>query len=81
MARYFFDLHDTRGYISDEEGRDFDDVADARQHAVRCVRSIVADDVMFGFIDLTPRIEIRSATDEQILTVRFAEAVLRVVVP
>lgn len=76
---YFFDLHASRRSVFDQEGRECENMSVAREHAIKSARSIVAEDALLGFVDLTPRIEVRSTTDEHILTVHFAEAVLRVV--
>lgn len=79
--RYFFDFHDPRGSVLDQEGRECEDLSRARTNAVESARAIIAEGARTGFIDLTPRIEVRSATGEIVLTVRFSEAVLRVVEP
>lgn len=77
--RYFFDLRDSRRSVFDQEGLECENLSVARKHAIRSARSIVAEDALSGFVDLNPRIEVRSTTDEHVFTVHFSEAVLRVV--
>jgi hypothetical protein len=72
--RYYFDIHNSIGFVEDEEGRDLPDLETARTEALKGIRSILGEDVQKGVVDLQGRLEIRDG-DGVILTIPFAEAV------
>jgi hypothetical protein len=75
MTRYYFNLHNSIGLVEDEEGRECADLETARAEAIRGVRSIIAEDVMKGLIDLCGKIELVNAAGTVVLTIAFAETV------
>lgn len=75
MPRYYFDLHNGMGFTRDEEGLTAPDEAAARDLAIDNIRSIVADEVRAGALDLTGVVEIRRDTGDPVMQVRFDEAV------
>jgi hypothetical protein len=72
--RYYFDIHNSIGFVEDEEGRDLPDLETARAEALKGIRSILGEDVQKGVVDLRGRLEIRDG-DGVILTIPFAEAI------
>ncbi len=74
MPLYRFDIHNGNGLTPDEEGRDLPDAAAARAEALAGIRSILAEDVLQGRLDLRGRIEVRDERDGLLFSVTFAEA-------
>lgn len=75
MTRCFFDLIDGLGVTSDEEGRELPDPGEARRHAIREARAIMAAGLLDGMIDLSAHIVVRTEQGEILLELRFDEAV------
>lgn len=75
MPRFHLNLFNDVGPVLDPDGMDFPDLATARSEAVRNIRSIMAEEVLRGRIDLQGRIEIAEPSGTVCATVRFAEAV------
>jgi hypothetical protein len=75
MALFFLHLHNGSGFLPDEEGRDLADLAAARREAVRSIRSLLAEEVRRGRVDLRGRVEIAGAGGEILANVVFSEAV------
>jgi hypothetical protein len=75
MPRYHFRIHNSIGVTEDEEGRELPDLDAARAEGVSGIRSILADDVIHGHVDLGGRLEVTDADGRVLLTVPFAEAV------
>ncbi|TMJ20275.1 MAG: hypothetical protein E6G92_11155 [Alphaproteobacteria bacterium] len=76
MPHYYFHVHNSIGFVEDEEGRDLPDRDVARQEAIKGIRSILSEDVLGGFIDLAGRIEVvEEGSGDPALTVPFDEAV------
>ena len=75
MPRYFFNVHNSIGFVEDEEGRDFADLDSARAAALKGAREIIAEDVADGCVDLRGRLDIVDATGAVVLTIAFSEAV------
>jgi hypothetical protein len=74
MPRFFFHVCNGDGYTSDDEGIDLAGQTAARGIAIDSVRSMVAEDVRRGIIDLDGRILIRDLSGNDLLTVEFGEA-------
>ena len=74
MAHYFFNFHDDTVTL-DEEGRDCADVAAALALALRDARSIAADRVSQGRLDLSDRVEVVDESGNIVGAVTFADAV------
>ena len=75
MPRFYFHVCDGTDFIEDEEGRDLADVATACSEAVKGARSIMADDLQRGQLDLSSFIEVEDERDELLFTLTFSEAV------
>jgi len=75
MPRYHFNVDNGTGFVADEEGRELPDLAAARAEGVKGVRSILAEDVLNGRIDLLGRLDIVDGAGKVLLAIRFAEAV------
>lgn len=68
MAHYFFNFRDDLVTL-DEEGRDCADVAAAVVLALRDARSIAADQVLQGRLNLGDRVEVADASGRIVGTV------------
>ena len=75
MARIFFHVHNSDGFIPDEEGREFDSVEAAAAAALRDIRSIVSEEVKGGRADLRGRVELANEEGQVIGVVQFCDAV------
>jgi hypothetical protein len=75
MAHYYFDVINGIGLVVDEEGQDLPDLDHARETAIAGVRSILCEDLVAGFVDLSGRIEVKDGERRTLLTLAFAEAV------
>lgn len=74
MPRYFFHLHN--GQVSrDEEGRELPGLAEARLEAIAAARELLCEDLRTGRLFLSHHIDIHGAEGEELLRVRFDEAV------
>lgn len=74
MPRYFFNIYNDVTSL-DEEGRELPDLETARDHAIRGARSIMADGLKKGLIDLSHHVAIVDERGELLLDVSFAQAV------
>ena len=74
MPLYRFNIHNGNGLTEDEEGRDLPDAGAARAEALNGIRSILAEDVLQGRLDLRGRIEVLGEGRESLFTVSFADA-------
>lgn len=75
MPRFYFHLHNGTGLTRDEEGRDLEDLAEARRCAIEDIRSVLCEDVERGFIDMRGRIDVAGERGQALTTVPFSEAV------
>ena len=75
MPRYFFNLHNGLGPILDEEGQILPDIEAARASALTGIRSVLADELARGGLDLDGRIDVVDDRQEILLSVSFEEAV------
>ena len=75
MARYYFNLHNSIGFVRDEEGRELSDIETARAEAIRGARSVIAEDVLQGRLDLNGKIDVLDGDGALCLTIRFSDAV------
>lgn len=74
MPRYFFDVSNGQGFVSDEEGVDLQDQAAALHMAMDSIRSILAEEVRKGMIDLDGYIEVRDDSARALARITFPEA-------
>jgi hypothetical protein len=74
MPRFFFHVCNGDGHTPDDEGIDLAGQTAARGIAIDSVRSMVAEDVRRGVIDLDGRIMIRDRLGNDLLIVDFVEA-------
>ena len=75
MLRFYLNLRIGEQWIEDQEGFDLPSVDAARQTSVEETRSLLADDVACGKIDLRGCIEVTDETGSVVATVPFAEPV------
>ena len=74
MPRFFFHLTNGMGYERDREGSDLSGAASAHACAVDNIRSIVAEEINRGVIDLNGFIEVCNNAGEKLAVVNFTEA-------
>jgi hypothetical protein len=74
VPRFFFHLYDDC-IVLDEEGSDLVDVGAARGEAIRSARSIMAEQIGHGQLNLGHRIEVEDANGDPVLTLTFGDAV------
>lgn len=75
MARFYFHLHNDT-YVEDEEGRDCPSFEDARAIAVSEARVMASSSVREGHLDLSDAIAVTDERGQQVLFVRFGDAVV-----
>jgi len=75
MPRYHFHIRNGLGFIADEEGLELSSEKDARVQAIRGARSLMSAEVMEGMLDLAGQIEVTDERNDEVLTVRFRDAV------
>ena len=75
MPIYYFDVRNSFGFASDEEGKELASFDEARAVAMEAARSLISADVKEGRLDLNGTIEILDEQRQPITTISFAEAV------
>lgn len=75
MTRFHIHIHETLGFIADEEGAELADLATAARRAIEGVRSILAEDLLSGAIDLRGRVEITDGEGAVLQVMRFQDLV------
>lgn len=75
MSLFYLHIWCEGEFIEDEEGAEFARVEDARQEAVRSIRSLVCGDVREGFLNMDQTIEIQNAAGIRLATVSFDDAI------
>lgn len=75
MPRYHFNVHNGVGVVADEEGRELPDVDAARAEAVRGIRSLIAEEVMGGRVDLRGRLDLTDGDGKVLAAIGFADTV------
>lgn len=74
MPRFYFHLRNDLE-VDDEEGLEVPDLAAAREYAIFNARSIAAENVHKGKLNLKHRIEIADETRRVVATVSFGDAI------
>lgn len=75
MTRFYFDVIDHAGLTRDEDGQDLASIVAARDEAIKGIRSMLGDDLLLGFIDLSGRIDIKDRDQNLLATIRYRDAV------
>lgn len=76
MTHYYLNIINGTGFVRDQEGEEFPDLAAARHKAEESVWSILSDELKTaGLINLQGRIEIADQHGSVVLTLPFREAV------
>ena len=75
MPRYHLHIRNGHGLTPDEEGRELADEAAARDEALKGIRSIAAEEVREGRLDLAGRIDVTDADGRLLFSIPFEEAV------
>ena len=79
MPRYRLHISNSTGLAEDKEGQALPDLDAAREEAVRGIRSLLADELKDGRVDLRGKVDIVDDADDVLMTVPFDEsfAILR----
>jgi len=75
MPLYHFNLLDDSGPLPDEEGRELPSLEAARSEGIRGARSIIADEVLEGRVDLRARIDITDGAGNILVAIPFADTI------
>jgi hypothetical protein len=79
MPRYYFHLCERTGSLPDHEGEEIANLDAARDIALKNARALIAADARHGVVDLTQRIEVRTAAGEVVHVLSFRDAVQLIV--
>jgi hypothetical protein len=71
---FYFNIYNGNGLTEDEEGRDLPDDGAARAEALQGIRSILAEEVRQGRLDLHGRIEVLDGARRPLFVISFIEA-------
>ena len=74
MPRYRLHVSNSFGLAEDKEGQALPDLDAARDEAVRGIRSLLADELKSGKVDLRGRVDVVDDADRLLITVPFDEA-------
>jgi hypothetical protein len=75
VPRFHLNIFNGDGESPDEEGQVLPDLAAARSEAIRGIRSLLANELSSGAIELGGRIEIADVDGKVLQTIAFADAV------
>lgn len=75
MPLYHFNIDNSIGFLADEEGRELAGPDEARAEALKGARSIIAEEVLLGRLDLRGRLEVVDRGGKVLMTIAFSEAV------
>ena len=75
MPHFYFVVHDQRGRAADDEGAQLADVGAALLHAAAGARSMMADSIRRGELDLEAFIDVEDESRQFVTRLRFGEAV------
>ena len=75
MPLFYFHLHDRSGPVPDPDPRELADLEVVRAQALKGARSIICEDVRYGRVDLTGRIDVHDDAGTLVLSLPFTEAV------
>jgi len=75
MPRYLFHVCNGNGFTEDEEGQEWANLDEAHKQALKEARSIMADEMRAGELNLASFIEIEEEGGAAVLTVAFTEAI------
>jgi hypothetical protein len=75
MPNYFLHIHGSTGVAPDDEGQDLPNLAAARVTAIEGIRSLLAEEIRTGFLDLRGFVEIADEAAAIVAVVHFQEAV------
>ena len=69
MARFFLHIYNGAGLTEDDDGQELAGLDEARASAVAGIRSLLAEELLSGTIDLRGRIEIFGEDDQEPLEI------------
>lgn len=75
MPVFYLNLYDRTLVVPDLEGTELPDLGAARNLAVYNIRSMLAEDVLHGLIDLGGRLDIVDERGEVLESVAFGDAI------
>ena len=75
MPLFYFHVSNAAGFTEDREGREYADLKAAHAAALKEARTMMADELLQGEIDLGSFIEIEDHNHKLLFTLTFHEAV------
>jgi hypothetical protein len=75
MSRFFFHVRDSCGEVLDPDGLELADADQALREALKGARSIIAEGVCRGELDLTGSVEVLDEAGSTVLLLPYSEAV------
>ena len=75
VTRFYFHVCEGKEFIEDEEGQDLPGPEDAKRVAVHSARSLMAEDLQHGELNLSSSIEVDAGGGKHLFTVTFDEVV------
>jgi hypothetical protein len=75
VARFYFHIVNGGGRCVDEDGVELPSQDHARAHAIAGIRSILAEEMTEGAVDLSGRIEVTNEEGTELFAVRYSDAV------
>jgi hypothetical protein len=74
MPRYFLNIRNSSGFAEDEEGQELADLQAARAEAIAGIRSVLAEEIKRGVLDLRGQVEITDEAAALLAVVPYREA-------
>lgn len=75
MPQFYLHIHNAHGDAEDDEGSDASSLAEAREKAIKGIRSLLSSEVANGQMNLRGRIDISDQSGKVLLSVPFKDAV------
>ncbi|WP_075292860.1 DUF6894 family protein [Pararhizobium arenae] len=75
MSRYFFNIRRSGDTALDDEGEDFGNLEDAREHAVNSIRELIAAQIKVGAIVADEHMDICDDAGNTLFSVSFHDVV------
>jgi hypothetical protein len=74
VPRFYFNFHNSVGFVADEEGRELRNLEAVRREALKGIRSVIAAEVEKGRLDLTGKMTIHDGNHAEVIVITFDEA-------
>jgi len=75
MPHYFLHIHNSHGAAEDDEGADLGSLAEAKERAIKGIRSLLASEATNGEMNFNGHLDISDQAGKVLLSVPFKDAV------